>query len=182
MIAYKFLRSGARALFAAVDWPVPAANGPTAWQQCAPGPLVPCRNGLHACRVEDLACWISDELWEVELDAEWISAPDALVARRARLVRRIQRWESPEARSRFSRGCVGRAADSCSSSRPPPNSVAAQYLQQADEFARAGLHIAAAYASALVFSTAPGSTDTMTAFRAERSEQGRLLATIVGLE
>jgi hypothetical protein len=181
MIAHKFLRSGARTLFTNLSWPLPAANGSAAWVEAAPGPLVPCRNGLHACRFEDLAHWIADELWEIELDGEWIRAPDALVARRARLVRRLDRWEAPEIRTRFSEACRARAAAVCERAALPASSLAVQYLEQAKGFP-AGIHpVVVAYVSALVFSAVAPSGDAMTAFRAERREQGQLLATVVGV-
>jgi hypothetical protein len=181
MIAYKFLRSGARTLFTKASWPLPAASGPASWFEASPGPLVPCRNGLHACKVEDLAYWLADELWEIELDAEWIRAPDALIARRARLLRRIDRWEAPDTRSRFAEACVARAAEGFARTALPPGSVAAQYLEQAQGLAGAGNHVATAYVAALVFSALGRSSEAMTAFRAERGEQGQLLATVVGL-
>jgi len=180
MIAHKFMRSGARSLFAQRRWPLPAEGGEAAWLEATPGPLVACRNGLHACRAEDLAFWIADELWEVELE-EWISAPDALVARRARLSRRIERWDAVEVRAQFADACVARAAAGCARAGVPAEPRAAQYLAQAEGFARAANHAVAAYAAALVFGALEPSADAMSGFRAERREQGRLLATAVGL-
>jgi len=181
MIAHKFTRSGARSLFAQQNWPLPAADAAGSWLEASPGPLVPCRNGLHACRVEDLAFWIADELWEVELDGEWISAPDALVARRARLVRRIERWNVAGFREAFASECVARAADGCARVSAPPQHQAAQYLEQAEGFGRAANDAVAAYAAALVFGALAGADAAQSAFRTERREQGRLLATLVGV-
>jgi len=181
MIAHKFLRSGARSLFAQQHWPIPAADRADTWLEAAPGPLVPCRNGLHACRVEDLAFWIADELWEVELDGEWLSAPDALVARRARLVRRIDRWNAPEVRAQFARECVSRAAEGCARAGVPSQHQTSQYLEQAETFARAANTAVAAYAAALVFGALGAAGAAMSDFRSERREQGRLLATLIGL-
>ena len=178
MIALKFMRSGARSLFAKQAWP----SG--VWLEAEPGPLVPCRNGLHACRIEDLAFWIADELWEVELDGEWLRAPDALVARRARLSRKIERWDEREARAQFAAGCVARAAAGCRRAGVAGDHGAAQYLQQAEGFAAAGNTAVAAYAAALAFGAlgpAQDAQDAMGAFRAERREQGALLASVLGL-
>jgi hypothetical protein len=179
VIALKFLRSGAQCLFQARTWPLPAADQPGPWLEAAPGPLVPCRNGLHACRANDLAFWLADELWQVELAGEWISAPDALVARRARLVRRIERWETHAARAEFGEQCVARARAATSQSQPVAG--AAQYLEQAEDFAKAGHHPVAAYAAALVFGALVPATDAMSAFRSERREQGELLASVLAL-
>ncbi|HKU43035.1 MAG TPA: hypothetical protein VJR89_32975 [Polyangiales bacterium] len=181
MIALKFMRSGARSLFAGQSWPRPSAATPGAWLETGPGPLVPCKNGLHACRIEDLAFWIADELWQVELDAECISAPDALVARRARLVRRIERWDASQARGQFAERCVARAADGCRRAALPDTHRAAQYLEQAEGFARAGNAAVAAYAAALVFGALAPAAGAMTAFRTERREQGPVLADVLGL-
>ena len=179
MIALKFMRSGARSLFVQQSWPAPQAAG--GWLEAAPGPLVPCRNGLHACRVEDLAFWIADELWEIELAGEWIQAPDALVARRARLSRKIERWGAAEVRAQFGAACVARAADGCRRAGLAGDHQAAQYLEQAEGFARAGNAAVAAYAAALVFGALGPEADAMQGFRSERREQGLLLASILGL-
>lgn len=176
MIALKFMRSGARPLFAPRSWPEPGV-----WWEADPGPLVPCRNGLHACRVDDLAFWLADELWEVELGDEWIEAPDALVARRARLSRKIERWGDAEIRARFAAACVARAADGFGRAGTPVDQRAAEYLEQAETFARAGNAAVTAYAAALVFGAIGPEADAMRAFRAERREQGPVLASILGL-
>ena len=50
MIAYKFLRSDHTGVFTRFRWPLPG-GAPWAW---AEAPVVPCRSGIHACRVADL--------------------------------------------------------------------------------------------------------------------------------
>lgn len=102
MIAYKFLLSDRSSPFSGVRWP---AEG---WIE-AEGALVPCRNGIHACRVRDLPYWLTDELWQVELDGDVIEHELKLVARRARLERRIDAWDD-EARRAFIRMCLSRVA------------------------------------------------------------------------
>ena len=62
------------------------------------GPLVPCQNGLHPCREQDLVKWLAPALWEVETDGEIIEASDKVVARRARIVRRVETWNDRTAR------------------------------------------------------------------------------------
>lgn len=93
MIAYKFLAAGARGPFTGVAWP---AIGE--W-------LVATGPGIHACRADQLAHWLHDELWEVEL-ADTRDGPDCVIAARARLVRRVD-WD-PRA---FADACLARAND-----------------------------------------------------------------------
>jgi hypothetical protein len=62
------------------------------------GPLVPCRRGLHLCREQNLMLWLAPALWEAEADGEVIEAADKVVARRARIVRRVEAWNDRTAR------------------------------------------------------------------------------------
>ena len=93
---YKFMREGAVSPFTGVRW----SRGE--WVEA--GPPVPCRHGVHACRLEHLPYWLNAELWEVELDGEIVETGHKLVAERARLVRRIDRWD---------RGAFRKLAVSC---------------------------------------------------------------------
>ena len=61
MKAYKFLRAGRVGAFSGEAWPEDGIIE-------VDGPLEECRNGVHACRADDLPYWLDDELWEVELD------------------------------------------------------------------------------------------------------------------
>lgn len=47
---------------------------------------VPCREGVHACRPDDLAHWLSDRLFVIELDGDIVEGDRKLVATRGRLV------------------------------------------------------------------------------------------------
>ena len=62
------------------------------------GPLLPCRRGLHMCREKDLVLWLAPALWEAEVDGEVIEADDKVVARKARIVRRVEAWDDRTAR------------------------------------------------------------------------------------
>ena len=97
MIAYKFLGKDGRAPFSSRQWPLPASAEPGAWLEASPGPLAACRNGVHACHPLDLVYWMGDELWQVELAGEQIAGPQSLIARRGRLVRRIDAWNPTSA-------------------------------------------------------------------------------------
>lgn len=102
MIAYKFLQAGRVAAFSGETWP---EDDPVQ----ATGPLVPCRNGVHGCRIEDLPYWLDEELWEIELEGEVVEDALKLLGRRGRLVRRIDAWDE-ETRRAFARMCLGRVA------------------------------------------------------------------------
>jgi hypothetical protein len=87
MQAYKFLKRDGTSLFTGFRWPV--------WEWVeATGQLGWCENGIHACRLEDLPHWLGQELWVTELAGETVDAPDCVVARRARLLERIDAWSA----------------------------------------------------------------------------------------
>ncbi len=101
MLAYKFLRRDGTTLLRRFRWPVGEwvdVDGPLAW----------CGNGIHACRIEDLPHWLGQELWLMELEGETLAAPDAVVARRGRLVERIGSWSEGGAKE-FAQNCARRA-------------------------------------------------------------------------
>jgi hypothetical protein len=101
--AYKFLRYDGTTLFTRFRWPVGE------WVE-AEGALEWCGNGIHVCRVEHLPHWLGQELWVVEVDGENVTAHDAVVARRARLVERISAWSGGVAQE-FGDHCAGRARE-----------------------------------------------------------------------
>jgi len=74
----------------------------------ANGTLIPCRNGVHACRIAHLPHWVGPELWAVDVDGEMIEGPDSVVARRGRLVRLVEDW-SKGAAQEFAEDCARRA-------------------------------------------------------------------------
>ena len=104
MIAYKFLRRDGTGVFTRYPWPLPGA-GAGAWVEA---PIVPCRSGVHACRVADLPLWLGRELYEVELAGEIVEERTKVVASRARLLRRVDAWDGA-ARDAYTRDCADRA-------------------------------------------------------------------------
>ena len=76
----------------------------------ARGPLSQCASGVHVCRTDDLAHWLHEELWELEVDGEQIGGVDCLIVQRARLVRRIEAWDGPGKR-RFVDACIAHASE-----------------------------------------------------------------------
>jgi hypothetical protein len=91
MLAYKFLRRGATGPFSGYRWPLPEGTAPGAWVD-AGGPIATCATGVHACRAPDLAWWLSDELWSVELGGEIVAEEHTVVATRGRLLGRVDAW------------------------------------------------------------------------------------------
>jgi hypothetical protein len=99
--AYKFLRHDRTTVLTGFRWPGGEwveVNGPLAW----------CGNGIHACRVRDLPHWLGQELWLMELDGETLAMPDAIVARRGRLVEHISAWSGGVAQN-FADNCARHA-------------------------------------------------------------------------
>ena len=85
MKVWKFLKSGRIAAKSGYKWPRHK------WV-VAEGEIKVCSIGIHACRKKDLASWIADELWEMELVGETQKADDKIVGRRGRLVERLK-WD-----------------------------------------------------------------------------------------
>jgi hypothetical protein len=114
VIAYKFLRRDGSSAFAEFRWPLPD-GGPGAWVEAA---VVPCRSGIHACRLADLPFWANDILYEIELDGEIVEESTKVVASHARLRRRVEAWDD-ELRASYTRMCADRAIELARSVSPP---------------------------------------------------------------
>ena len=155
--AFKFLGAGAVGTLTGFTWPTPGV-----WVDVH-GPLDPCRNGIHVCRPHELAHWLHDELWELEVEGEEVEAVDCFVVRRARLVRRVAGWD-PAGTERFATACIERAAPA----------AAADILADARDAARAGFPAVAAYAAALAVARATG--DLEATYAAERAWQSAWIA------
>lgn len=104
MTWYKFLAVGATAPFSRFQWPAPQDDAPGGWV-VVHGSLEPCRTGLHLLRATDLPLWMLEELYTVEADGPVLEYDDFVLARRARLLQRVDTWGRDLAVS-FSRGCA----------------------------------------------------------------------------
>jgi hypothetical protein len=99
-LAYKFTRPGARSPFTGFEW------RRDEWVETE-GEVALCANRVHACRAEALPRWIDDELWRIELDGVEAERDGVLVARRGRLVERVDGWNAAMARE-LARSCARR--------------------------------------------------------------------------
>ncbi len=83
-------------------WPEPGE-----WRDVS-GKLVSCKNGLHLCRRDQLIAWLGPCIWEAEADpAEIIVDTDKVIARRARLIRQLDAWNTRSQRL-FAADCAER--------------------------------------------------------------------------
>jgi hypothetical protein len=98
--AYKCLRPGRVGPFSGYSWPLGE------WVE-GEGAML-CTQGVHACRTTDLPFWLTQELWEIELDGQVRQERRKLVADRGRLVQRVEGWNGASAVS-FAEDCTARA-------------------------------------------------------------------------
>jgi hypothetical protein len=71
------------------------------------GEIIPCENGLHLCRPQDLIAWLGPVIWEAEVEGDLVEADDKVIAAKARVVRRIENWNERTARL-FAADCAER--------------------------------------------------------------------------
>jgi hypothetical protein len=102
MRVYKCLRPGHIGPFSGYSWPIGE------WVE-ADGAML-CMQGIHACRTMDLPFWLTQELWEIELEGQVRRESRKLVADRGRLVQRIEGWNGASA-LRFAEDCAARAEE-----------------------------------------------------------------------
>lgn len=108
VVAYKFLASDRTASFAQVRWPEPGTDGGWVFASAAVGT---CRRAVHACRAKDLAYWLGQRLWRVELADQVTESATKIVAERGRLLEPVGGW--PEVCPAFIDDCVTRLAELC---------------------------------------------------------------------
>jgi hypothetical protein len=104
VIAYKFLRAGRTGSFSSFVWPEPGI-----WVSAGSEPM-PCRQGIHACRTQDLPWWLADELWEIELKEPIAADEHKLVATAGRLSSRIDQW-TVSCAQQYAEACAWRTRD-----------------------------------------------------------------------
>jgi hypothetical protein len=90
MKTFKFLEEDGTSIWSATPWPLPTVDAPGAWVESRD--VRPCRAGVHACRLEELAYWMRATMWEIELDGEIVESRHKVVAPRGRLLHRIDEF------------------------------------------------------------------------------------------
>jgi hypothetical protein len=103
-------------------WFLPHGNRPGKWMPKIKGELIPCKNGYHLCRRQDVIDWLGPSLWEAEYRGECVPAEDKVVVRQSRLIRRVSTWNDKTARL-FACDCAEYALGLVK--KPDPRSVEA---------------------------------------------------------
>jgi hypothetical protein len=143
--AHKFLREGRVGPFTGFRWE------PGEWVETR-GPVL-CDRGVHACRARALPFWINDELWEVELDGDVVTAERKVVAPRGQLVRRVEAWTEAAAREL---GDTSAARARALSDVRPDDAMARAYAEDAERRAGQGRAYVATYIAAVAAEHAGG--------------------------
>lgn len=81
------------------------------------GDLVACKRGLHLTDAAHLPLWLGPVIWEAETDGDLIDAGDKWVARKARIVRRVEAWDERTARL-FAADCAAHVLPIWEAERP----------------------------------------------------------------
>lgn len=97
--ALKFLRLGRVAPFTAVCWPEVGR-----WLESSGDPELG-TSGIHALRASALPVWLAEELWCVELQDVHEAGSGLVVARRGRLLERVDLWNDETAQD-FADACL----------------------------------------------------------------------------
>ena len=91
----------------------------------AEGELVPCENGIHYCRQDQLVRWLGPQIWLFEdgTPDETRDAGDKLVTRKGRVVQRLDTWNETTARL-FAADCAEAVLQLIPESRREPFTAA----------------------------------------------------------
>jgi len=91
----------------------------------AEGDLVPCENGIHYCRQDQLVRWLGPQIWLFEdgTPDETRDAGDKLVTRKGRVVQRLDTWNETTARL-FAADCAEAVLQLIPESRREPFTAA----------------------------------------------------------
>jgi hypothetical protein len=181
MIAYKFLSDEGLGRFSEARWPLPVAGAPGAWLE-ASLPLAPCVRGIHALRACDLPFWLDRQLYEIELAGEIVAAASMVVAQRGRLVRRVDAWNEASwaALGDFCKQRTQANAERVAAQAPHELTRARFFVSEVDTFIGLGAYPTAIYVAAVAAHVASPIAPEA-AYQAERAEQARFLAALLGL-
>lgn len=171
--ALKFLARGAIGALSGFAWPRAEGAQPGAWVE-VDAPLSPCERGIHACGLGDLAHWLHDELWIIELDGETAVSVDGVVAARGRLLHEVAEWRLGGAR-RFAQAAYDHA-HALVHAEPAPSPDALRCLASAARHLPRGSVALAAYCAAMAIARNVGGIRfDQDAYDAERRHQSMLI-------
>jgi hypothetical protein len=181
--AYKFLATGAIGPISRFAWPQPDATGTSAWIGIE-GSLDLCGRGIHVCGAGQLAHWLHEELWRVEIGGAVIDGLDCQVATRARLIEPVRAWAAGGAK-RFARAVRDRAARLIQERPLEEQAWLEGYVQDATchvvDGKRESPALAALCASIGVARIAPAG-EQEAVYRAERAWQSAWIVAEMGLD
>ena len=103
-------------------WSLPQNGEPGEWMPPIEGKLVPCSNGYHLCREQDLLRWLGPTIWAAEYRGERIDDDEKAVVREARLVHQYTNWNERTARL-FACDCAERVVHLCGDDDRPRNAI-----------------------------------------------------------
>jgi len=164
--ALKFLRPGRVGPFTGVKWPEAGR-----WLASNDEPQL-CRSGIHALKTSSLPVWMTEELWRVELEDAREVDGGIVIARRGRLVERVDAWNDNVARE-YGEACVARV---------PPGGPPIAHERRADAVAVLGSVRAGMTAAEIGYITAKA-VEALTpgGYEAERRWQAAWLSDRLGL-
>jgi hypothetical protein len=184
VVAYKFLAADRMSPFARVRWP--ESGGGWVVASAAVGT---CRRAVHACRVQDLAYWLGERLWRVELAGQVADSPSKIAAERGRLLDQVDGW--PEASEAFIRDCAARLTQLRKQAEEQRDYRAVRFLDSyLNEIKGDGDPASVSYTAAHAAGVVGWTPDEAQAARvrgehspldSERRRQSRWLATALGL-
>jgi hypothetical protein len=168
--AFKFLARGAIGAVSEFAWP---RSGE--WVE-AEGPLQLCASGVHVCRAADLAHWLHEELWVIEVGGELIEGVDCLIAARGRLVRQVDAWTGGGA-ARFAQAAHDHAAQLVAAQPGADQPRLQGFLADATAHMPGGATALSAFCSAMTIAWLHGGDHFDDAgYRQERAWQSAFLA------
>jgi hypothetical protein len=173
--AFKFLAHGAIGTISELAWPTPKAGRPGNWVEVRE-PLRLCESGVHACAASELAHWLHDELWVIELDGRLIAGHDSVVAERARLTRHVEAWRDGGA-ARFAQAARDHAATLASNAPTALRAELHAYVADASAHLPRGATALTAFCSALTAARLAGAGTTFdeAGYRQERHWQSKFI-------
>jgi hypothetical protein len=174
-LAYKYLARGAVGPVSEAVWPAPRDGAKGGWIE-ATAPLSVCESGVHVCSADELAHWLHEELWLVEIDGPEVPGIDCIVASRARLVHEIKGWRSDGA-ARFAEAARDHAAQLVAAAPPTAQPRLLQYVSDASNHLPRGSTALAAFCSAMAVAWLHGRDHFDDgAYRQERAWQSAFIA------